>query len=181
MTMAIDNICGQGTLKDDLDLFLKNVLNKASAEALNDVGADMQGVLAKHIETDVYPAYSPSVYERRGNNGGLIAQAMEAKIYPHGPGGISIEFKPDGGHPTESAWAEVHGDSLIGRIEKHSPEYHWLPKRRKIPNRPFWQNFVRELIDDGTVEYYYAAAMRRRGIDLVEDGRVIREPNDGSY
>lgn len=179
--MALDiNICGEGTLANDLTTFLKNVFSPAVAKALDDVGADMQSALAQHIETDVYHAYSPSMYERRGSGGGLLSQAREAKIYNQG-NGIAIEFKPDGSHPTVSGWSKVHADELIGRIEKHSPEYNWLPKNRSIPDRPFWQNFVSEMVDDGTVEYYFASAMRRRDFQLMEDGSVTRDGADGTY
>jgi len=173
------NINGSGTLAQDLAAF-KIELTKRSAAAMDEVGADMQSALAKHIETDVYAAYSPKLYERRGMDGGLVAQAMTAKIYNHGAG-VSIEYKPDGMHPKVPGWNKVHGDDLIGRIEKHSPEYNWLPKNKTIPNRPFWQNFVSEMVDDGTAEYYYAAAMRRQGEDVTEDGAIVREANDGAY
>lgn len=174
------NICGEGTLKNDLDTFLKGIFSPAVMKALDDVGADMQSALAKHIETDVYPKYRPRMYERRGEDGGLIAQAREAKIYNHG-NGVAIDFKPDGTHPTVSGWSKVHGDDLVGRIESHNPEYTWRPKNGNIPNRPFWQNYVSEMIDDNTVEYYFVSAMRRRDFELVEDGDLSRESADGTY
>lgn len=173
------SINGAGSLTQDLMTF-KIELTKVSAKAMNDVGADMQSALARHIETDVYAAYDPNMYERRGMNGGLVAQAMTAKIYNHGTD-VSIEYKPDGMHPTVPGWNKVHGDDLIGRIEKHSPEYNWLPKKKTIPNRPFWQKFVEEMVDDGTAEYYYAAAMRRQGEDVIEDGAIVRDATDGTY
>lgn len=179
--MALEiNISGEGTLKNDLDTYLKGIFSPAVQKALDDVGADMQSALARHVETDVYSTYQPNVYERRGENGGIIAQAREARIYNHG-NGVAIEFKPDGTHPTESAWSKVHGDDLIGRIEKHSPEYQWIPKKRRLPNRPFWQKFVNEMVDEGMTEHYFADAMRRLDFDVTEDGSVTRDGEDGEY
>lgn len=175
------NINGTGTPEEEFSAFLRNGLSKALAAAIDDVGADMQDSLARHIETDVYDAYpNPSMYERRGNDGGLVAQASTAKIY-NGGNRVAIEYKPDGMHPTVSGWHKVDADDLVGRIEKHSPEYNWLPKRRKIPDRPFWQKFVNEMVDDGMAEYFLASALRRRDYDVVEDGNIVREPNDGAY
>lgn len=174
------NICGDGELEADLNLFLKSIVSPAVIKALDEVGADMQDALAQHIETDVYDPYSPKMYERRGSAGGLLEQAQKAKIYNHG-NGVSIEYKPDGTHPKVAGWHKVDGDELIGRIEKHSPEYNWLPKRGKIPNRPFWQKFTEEMVDDGMAEHFFASAMRGQKIEITEDGEIFREPADGTY
>lgn len=175
------NLNGSGTPEEELTAFLRYGFSRALSEAINDVGADMQDSLARHIETDVYAKYpNPSMYERRKMDGGLVAQAMKAKIY-NGGNRIAIEYKPDGMHPTVAGWHKVDADDLVGRIEKHSPEYNWLPKKRKIPNRPFWQKFVDEMVNDGMAEYFLANALRRRDFDVVEDGDVVREPTDGAY
>lgn len=168
------------SLESDFDAF-KTELAAAIGKAMDDVGANMQEALARHIETDVYAAYKPRMYVRRYDNGGLVAQARTARIYNHGAG-VSIEYKPDGMHPTVPGWNKVHGDDLIGRIEKHDPEYNWLPKKgKKIPNRPFWQNFVDEMVDDGELERLFQDAMANRGITIEIGEGVTKEPNDGHY
>lgn len=167
-------------LESDVKAF-KAEISAAMAKAMDDVGADMQEALARHIETDVYPAYSPKMYERRYDNGGLVAQARSAKVYNHGAG-VSLEYKPDGTHPTVSGWHKVDGDDLIGRIEKHSPEYNWLPKRGKqIPNRPFWQNFVDEMVDEAELERFFVNAMKAQGFEIEIGGGIERESQDGQY
>lgn len=174
------NVTGSETIDSDLNAF-KVELGKMVSASMNAVGANMQEALARHIETDVYDQYSPKTYERRYENGGLVAQARTARVYNHGAG-VTLEYKPDGMHPTEARWHKVDGDELIGRIEKHEPEYNWQPKKKKIPNRPFWQNFVDELVDEKELERYFVDAMRENGAtDIIGDGDVIREANDGNY
>ncbi len=166
----------------NIDADLRDCLKAFSDKiktAMNTVGADMQVALAQHIESDVYKAYpNPVEYERRKENGGLIAQARQAKIYNHGSG-VSLEYKPDGMHENP-AWHTADADDLIGRIERKSPPY--FPKaQERVPERPFWQNFVSEMVDEGMAEHFFAEAMRQLGEDVTEDGTIFREPNDGEY
>ena len=83
-------------------------------------------------------------------------------------------------HPSE--FNKVDGDDLIGRIEKHDPEYNWLPKKGKqIPNRPFWQNFVDEMVDDAELERFFVNAMKTQGFEIEIGCGVERETSDGKY
>lgn len=177
-------INADGLLESDLKAF-QTELAKEVEKAMDDVGEDMRDALAQHIETDVYDKFSPREYERRGDDGGLIAQARTAKIYNHGAG-VTMEYKPDGSHPKESEWREhgvvpAHGDDLIGRIEKWNPRYSFPPRKRRLPKRPFWQKFVSEMVDDGMLEHFFANAMRRQGEEITEDGQITREEKDGNY
>ena len=86
----------------------------------------------------------------------------------------------------EGEWAEdgvypVHGDDLIGRIENWNPRYSYPPRRKRLPARPFWRNFVSEMVDDGMAEHFFARAMREQGDDVIEDGSIVRESGDGDY
>lgn len=179
--MAGININGNGTLDSDMLTFQSEIVKMVSS-AMNDVGADMQDALARHIDKDIYNMYSPVRYERRSENGGLGTPLNDIKansrIYNHGAG-VSLEYKPTGDHANAS-WHTADADELIRRIETKSPPY--FPKAQKrVPSRPFWQNLVNELVDEGMAEHYFAAAMRRRGEEVIEDGAIIRDANDGVY
>lgn len=151
----------------------------------------MREALAQHVIKDIYNAYSPNEYERRGDAGGLQAQALNATSHADGsPDGTSyriyINFSPNGNHPKEREWAEdgvrpVHGDDLIGRIENWNPRYSYPPRHKRLPKRPFWQNFVSEMVDEGMAEYFFTSAMRAQGEEVIEDGSIVREPGDGDY
>lgn len=174
--MAEIEVNGPGTLDDDFMAF-QTALAKMVSMTIPDIGADMQDALKQRVKTDVYDAYNPIKYKRRGDDG-LGAQAEKAKIYNHGAG-LSIEYKPSGEH-SHANWHTADADELISRIETKRPPY-FKRAQRKVPQRPFWYNFVSEMVDDATAEFYFANAMRRLGEDIIEDKNVIRETGDGDY
>jgi len=178
------------TMEAELAALLTGEIQTKIGAALADVRDDMRATLARHVEKDVYKAYpNPIEYERRGMNGGLQGQALTATVHasPVGADGknyrIYLEYKPDGSHPDSADWRQppIHGDELISRIEKWDPKYPYPPRYRKLPRRPFWQNFVEELVDDGMADVYFAQALRAQGEDVEEDYGVEREAEDGTY
>ncbi len=178
----------EGSLETELTALLQTTVNPALEKGLRLVGEDMRYDLAKHIQRDVYDQYSPVEYQRRGDSG-IKAQALDAKIYSDGAH-VTLDFKPNGSHPDEGAWAErnvrvVNGDELIGRIEKNSPAYTWPPVKESAKRRPFWQNFVNEMVDGNVLETYFIAEMRELlppDMKLETDGGTVeRESGDGEY
>lgn len=183
ITLRVE-VIGENSIDEELTAFLKQTINPAVTKALDSVGVDMAGALKRHIQTDVYDAYTPKVYERRSEHPGagtpLDDMNANALTYNHGSS-LTFAYKPTGEH-SNPTWHSVDGDDLIGRIEKHDPEYRWLPKNGTLPNRPFWQNFVNEMIDQKEMEYYFVAAMIMQGItDITADGDLTRESGDGQY
>lgn len=175
----------QGDLEKELTTLLQTEINPAVAKANDAVAETMREVLAQHIANDVYAEYSPKLYERRGATGGLIDMNKNADLLSDSTR-AKIQYKPSGDHPSVSGWHKVDGDDLIGRIESHNPEYNWLPKSGNgIPDRPFWQNFVNEMVDGGTMETVWANALRGAlpdGWTLdIANGGVQRDANDGNY
>ena len=176
-------VTGLETLDEDLKAFQAELAGKVTA-SMDGVGERMKDALAAHIETDVYGAYSPRQYKRRSEDGSrgkpLSDMTANAKVYNKGAG-LSLHYKPTGDHEIRK-WSGVDGDDLIGRIEKKDPMYHFYPTEGEIPDRPFWQNFVSEMIEGGALDDYFAAEMLLQGIVVErEDGGVLREPGDGEY
>lgn len=192
---------GEGTLDDDLKAVMGEI-GAAIKKSMDDVGADMADALKRHIDNDVYrkSIYNPKEYKRRSESNGLGTPLNEmgdlsptgtgnATVYNHG-GGLTFEYKPTGEH-ANSRWSSsatqsgsirnVDGDELIGRIEKKTPSYNW--GNNKVPPRPFWQNFVDEMVDDGELERFFVAAMRfhNKDLNIEESSGVIRDANDGNY
>lgn len=184
-------MAAMGSLELEFQKWFQTEVRGRIAKGLMGLRDGMRESLAQHIVKDVYNAYQPNQYERRGDGGGLQAQAMNATSHADGsPDGTSyriyINFAPNGNHPMESDWAEddvypVHGDDLIGRIEKWNPRYSYRPRHKRLPSRPFWQNFISEMVDDGMAEYLFASAMRAQGDEVIEDGAITRESGDGNY
>lgn len=187
MTLNIQ-INGVDGLDADLKEFLTGQFKTEMTHALLSTRDEMRAALAKHVQEDVYDKFSPNQYERRGMNGGLAGQALNATSHADGdPASVSyricLDYKPDGNHPNQSEWKEapVHGDDLISRIENWNPKYPYPPRRRRLPRRPFWQKFVDEMVDEGMLEYYIASALREQGEDVTEDGAITRDAQDGEY
>jgi hypothetical protein len=184
-------MAGMGSLEREFQTWFQTELRGRIAKGLMALRDNMRESLAQHVVKDVYNAYQPNMYERRGENGGLQQQALNATSHADGsPDGTSyriyINFAPNGNHSMESDWAKegvypVHGDDLIGRIENWNPRYSYPPRHKRLPSRPFWRNFVSEMVDDGMAEYFFASAMREQGDDVIEDGAIFREPGDGDY
>ena len=184
-------MAAMGSLELEFQKWFQTEIRAKIAKGLMGLRDGMRESLAQHVVKDVYKAYQPVQYERRGDNGGLQAQAMNATSHADGsPDGTSyriyISFSPNGNHSMEREWAEdgvypVHGDDLIGRIENWNPRYSYPPRHRRLPRRPFWKNFVSAMVDDGMAEHIFASAMRELGEEVIEDGSIVRESGDGDY
>ena len=151
---------------------------RASRQALAD---DMRLCLQDHVEYDVYSKFQPIEYVRRGENGGLADMRASATVYSDERDGgmnLTLLYQPSGATDGEGNEIEPHvdGDDLINRIEKKDPEYNW---RRKPPKRPFFRNFVEEMLD-GRAEETLVRAMNGADptLGMAADMGVIREEDD---
>lgn len=141
--------------------------------AMQEVADATLETLKEHIKKDVYDQWNPTEYVRRYESGGLIDFSP---IHPNvGSGELTIRYQPDG---SSSQWRDpASGDALIGRIESGNG-YEW---RRHPGPRPFWQNFVNEMIDSKFAAAYDLAMMAQFGSDY-EGGTVVeRQAGDGDY
>jgi len=186
-------VTGQDSLDAEFRGF-KALLAMSMKKALEQVNTEMQEALKRHIERDVYAAsvYKPKVYKRRSEHSGMGAPLSDMKtnvgfsdtqasVEPQGVGAMTqFHFIPTGEH-TVSKWHTADGNELIGRIEHKSPPYTW--GNNSVPERPFWQNFVDEMVDEGEAAEMFERAMTLMAptLELEADGSIIREPNDGTY
>ncbi len=152
---------------------------RASRKALAD---DMRLCLQDHVEADVYDKFQPAEYVRRREDGGLADMQASATVYSDERDGgmnLTLLYQPSGAADGEGEPVDPHvdGDDLINRIEKKDPEYNW---RRKPPKRPFFSNFVQEMVDSGRAEETLVRAMNGADptLELAADMGVIREEDD---
>lgn len=174
---------------EDLTEDIKGILSEPiMSKVANSVYGDMRDALKRHVESDVYDKslYKPKVYKRRSEaeGRGTPLNDIEGNAFPiirtiPGAAEIGINYMPTGEHKNEK-WHTADGNELIGRIEKKNPPYTWEPKTGpQIPERPFWQKFVDEMIDTGfgdSVSRAFAAV----GIE-VDDIQAERQDEDGNY
>ena len=161
---------------------LEQRFKAALAGALPVLGKDMVDCLAEHIQSDVYGAdFFPTEYERRGENGGLLDMNGNTTVSPVGDDGIQMDYEPSGEVDPPNKYGDqdyLDGDALIGRIEHLDPPYDWT---RRPPARPFFENFVTELVEGGRAEETLVRAMNQQDAELqIEaNGYTGREGDEG--
>lgn len=175
---------------DKLEEDAKAILSapKIQAQITEAVNEYARNALADHVQSDVYDGpYQPREYLRRSDTPvygkSLKQSAYEAKGIGPADGGnwvAGIDYEPTGEHANYE-WDTADGDRLIGRIEHKSPMYTYYPKFGHIPDRPFWTNFVEEMIEGGGFDEAVITALQEQGFEIESAGDVIRESGDGNY
>lgn len=157
--------------------------------AMEQMGEEMKNSLRRHVISDVYGAYTPTEYIRRSENSGMGTPLsdMDANAHVYEPraeargvevrGLLNFTYKPTGEHADSSTNpSPLDGDPLIGRIETgagYATKYHQA--------RPFWKNFVNEVIDDDLLARILDSELQMAGYELDELSHTEREANDGEY
>ncbi|MCH5315495.1 MAG: hypothetical protein J1E81_06245 [Eubacterium sp.] len=148
----------------------------ATQAGLTAVGSELTKQLQRHIQQDVYSAYTPSSYIRRGTNGGIIdSKYMKTSV---GKMSVELDYEPKGYNPRYPTSAYVDGDKLINAIENSN--YTW-EGTDNIPERHFWNNFIDEVVSPhGWVEKLFVRAMNETNSDLEvrRDGHISADGND---
>ena len=102
-------------------------------------------------------------------------------VSPVGDNGIQMDYEPSGEVDPPDKYGDqdyLNGDALIGRIEHLNPDYNWT---HHPPARPFFENFVTEMVDDGRAEEKLVWAMNQqdRGLEIEANGCTGREGDEG--
>lgn len=184
---------------DDFDAQFKTFLNELAVDISNAekiAMSDARDTLKRHVINDVYDAYpDPTSYKRRKESGGLSdVEANTTTIDPTGGnvnGNLSVYtalyYNPTGKHRIKS-WSSgtdkpgvvnVDYNALISRIETKSPAYNW--GQDLVPARPFWQEFIKEMIDDGELEKSIVWALEKKWGNVIADGNIKEDPGDRNY
>ena len=164
-------------LDEDLAVLEKKFMG-AMAAAMPALREDMADCLAEHVQGDVYEAFEPHEYVRRGAYGGLI-DIEGNSFFDVRQNGVRMIYLPSGESEQVSPEDQLDGDALIGRIEQKNPEYDWT---RKPGKRPFFSKFATEMIEDGRAERTLVEAMNRAaaGLDIAADGvSTVRDGDEG--
>lgn len=159
----------------DVGIAFGNIQNNIP-HVLEMIGGEMIEDLQKHIQKDVYDAYTPTSYPRRKDHPEFGTSLIDIKNFDTRVNDDTLEFDyhPTGFHSgkmkdvlnydphykASRASAEnplkphpVHGDALIERIET-GKGYDWRLKDADFPQRPFWSNFVDEEMNGGIIRHF---------------------------
>lgn len=170
-------LTGADGIKKEYKAFNTKVFD-ATQSGLITVYSEMTKQLQKHIQTDVYDAYTPQSYMRRIEYGGGTP-IISAKNMDYDIKGMSLTFsyEPSGRNMRYPNSKYVDGDELINAIE--NSDYTW--KVGKIPERHFWNNFVDDMVGaSGQAERIFVKGMNTYEPDLQvkTDGNMSKDGND---
>ena len=167
----------ESVTKDYLDFYKK--VQHATHAGLVAVGSELTKQLQKHIQTEVYNAYTPKSYERRVEFGGGIpiisAQNMDMQINKNM---LTFTYEPSGKNSRYPASRYVDGDALISAIE--NSDYTWKGTD-EIPKRPFWNAFVDEMVGaNGQAEDVLVKTMNQTepSLQVKKDGNIQPDGRD---
>lgn len=192
---------------DSIDADVKAELNKLHGiidGAAFNLGNVMMESLKKHIDKDVYEAWGPGEYPRRVDHPklGTPLNDVSENSFPifDAPNDVfywrvGLDYLPTGvtsattadldpGNPRYDADNPrllvpnpANGNELVEIIEKGLSSWPVTP-----PKRPFWQNFVDEMIDGGALGSELIMQLRAQGVEIAGTyDEVIREAGDGDY
>ena len=118
----------------------------AMKNAMPALADDIAVCMIEHVQGDVYNKWWPKDYKRRGADGGLAD--IDNSDFSIDDNSVKFTYLPSG--ETDQTDFPVHGDALIGRIERRNPKYNWAG--HQPGDRPFLTNFLGEMIEEGRAE-----------------------------
>ena len=152
---------------------------KGVQAGLTAVGSELTKQLQKHIQTDVYDAYTPQSYMRRIDYGGgtpiISAKNMDLQLNKMS---LTFSYEPSGRNTRYPNSDFVNGDELINAIE--NSDYTWKGTDN-IPERHFWNNFVDDMVGaSGQAERIFVKGMNTAQPDLQVklDGNMHTDGNE---
>lgn len=154
------------------DLYPRRSDNPGFGTPLNDMeknvlGSAKGGAGGAYIHFDYLPS---------GAHSGVFGDVISDEL-------VLERFGVEADDPIKPPEAQADGNELIRRIET-GKGYDWRPPKKKkkkfTDERPFWQNFVNELIEGNGFAYAAKQAFKREGIEVSEIS-AEREPKDGNY
>lgn len=153
--------------KEFTDEFMPRV-DKAITAGLKAVANDMTASLREHIQTDVYDAYTPDDYVRRGKHvGGMLDEDNFPDVESAVKGNTLTYFysfkpKPSSWYSGRDDYEEyADGDDSIRAIQtgKGYPTVGDLYENGELVKRPFWTNFVTDYFGGGNADISLANGM----------------------
>ena len=122
----------------------------------NDVAVIVRVAMANAVETEVYDAYTPVAYWRRGDYGGLIDQSPENMVAEYDPENMLLTVQ------------NMNRDDDTGRLVAPVVEsgkgyqYRWSGQKP----RPFHNVAQKNVVEDGWFEGALLSGLRTEGFNV---------------
>ena len=149
----------------DLEKYLQS---KIQESLQTDVANDVKELLKEHVKTDVYDQYSPTLYIRREEDGGLLDDSNYL-IEPIKDGVSITNVTTDNGY-SEDYFGDNSSDpnTWLVPILEYGVGYNWtrskIYKMQPYP-RPFVENTRKDLLS-GLGKKYMKDALQKRGLNV---------------
>lgn len=145
-------LTGSGSINKEYQNFNSKV-HRATQAGVRAFASELTPCLQRHIQKDVYSAYTPEDYERRYDHpqyGRSIysEENIDYRFFPNGRG-VEFTYEPNGrntNYPTSAYYLD--GDSIISAIQQDKG-YLWFNDGSIGVKRPFWDNFLQEVETQG--------------------------------
>lgn len=141
------------------------IMKRVNASLKEDVGEKVKEIMLEHIETDVYNAYEPKTYSRRGDDGGL-SDPDNIVVQREYDGAVSIENVTVGREfyfQDREAIRSDNADSPLAPIIETGKGYDYWNK--SFP-RPFVKNTVEEIVQDKIIENTLKEGLKKQGLEV---------------
>lgn len=151
-----------------LDALERAVKKSLNGTLKNEVAQAVEKVTKERIQAEVYGAYTPSVYERRGElrNAGFAAEVFDdadgvaLRTYSAAKPNDSLSKPPVAYRGPDGQFAQWINDGNVPNIF-NPRKYIWET------SRPFYTSAANELDSGGAVMDALMAGMRKRGYKLM--------------
>jgi len=172
---------GIDTIDTDIADFRRKV-DKGINYGLKAFASELTPCLQRHIQSDVYEAYTPEDYERRYDHpqyGRSIYNENNMEYhFLQGGKGVEFTYEPNGRntrYPTSAYYLD--GDSIISVIQKDNG-YLWLNDGSIGTQRPFWNRFVQEVGAMGDNWFVQGFNKYDHEIQAQTDGNITDKTSD---
>ncbi len=182
--MLTFKVQGVESIQGDYDEFNLQV-SRATNYGLKSLASELIPALQRHIQSDVYAAYTPERYRRRFDQpqyGRSIysEKNMNWNLVNRSGGQRSVEFtyEPNGRnalYPNADYYPD--GDTIIDVLQEDKG-YLWRGMEGIGKERRFWDNFVDEVLKEGDKWFVAGFNGYDRELQAVTDGALTREGND---
>lgn len=148
--MAIEDIVARFNAK----------LDAAIGQAMeNDVATMVRVALATAVQTEVYDAYQPHMYERRGpEDGGLQSQSKDVMVATYDPATMTLEV--------QDMSRDDDTGRLIAPVVESGEAYQYPWKGQKA--RPFHERAQEDVVESGWFEGALVSALRGAGFTVKD-------------
>lgn len=136
----------------DLASLFKHLEQQTQSVLKQEVAKTVVKTMQKHIQDDVYDVYEPTIYERKGYQGGLIDEDN-----------IEVTMQDDNTLSVENI--RFDGDREVAEIVETGENYTYSFEYSGVP-RPFTENTRKEFRETNILENEMKKGLTRRGLDV---------------